>query len=84
LINWLCRPEHIPVAIIPQRLQFEKIICSFSFPTRAMFFRTPADDSLKVFLHGSGAANQHHYGLNLTPQGPEDIKAIPIIPNTGN
>jgi len=49
-----------------------------------MFLKPPADDSLNVFLYGSGAADQHHFGFYLIPQGHGDIKAIPIILNVGN
>jgi len=64
--------------------ELDHIICSLGCSTHAMFLKPPADNNLNVFLHGSSAADQHHFGFYLIPQGPGAIKTIPIILNVSD
>ena len=49
-----------------------------------MSLEPPIDDGVDVFLHGSGATDQHRFSLYPIPQGSGTVKAIPIILNVGN
>jgi len=49
-----------------------------------MLIKPPPNDNVNIFLHGSGAADQHHFGFYLIPQEPGTIKTIPIILNVGD